>query len=112
MMTIPAILGENSAKWPNREALIATHRKRDTRLTFAALESAAECFAARLTSHGIRRGDPVLVFVPMSMELYVTLVALFRLGAIAVFLDPSSGLRHINACCERLPPAALVLKEA
>ena len=108
MTTIPAILGENSAKWPNREALIATHRKRDTRLTFAALGIAAECFAARLTSHGIRRGDPVLIFVPMSIELYVTLLGLFRLGAIAVFLDPSSGLRHINACCERLPPAALV----
>jgi hypothetical protein len=38
MRTISAILNENAAKWPDREALIATHRERDTQLTFAALE--------------------------------------------------------------------------
>jgi acyl-CoA synthetase (AMP-forming)/AMP-acid ligase II len=108
MRTISAILNENAAKWPDREALIATHRGRDTQLTFAALEKAAEHFATRLVLEGIRPGDAVLVFVPMSIELYVALLGLFRLGAIAVFPDPSSGLGHINACCERLPPAALI----
>lgn len=108
MTTIPSILHENVGKWPDREALIATHRGRDTRVTFSELEAGAKSFAARLDADGIRHGDPVLVFVPMSIELYVALLGIFRLGAVAVFLDPSSGFGHINACCARLPPAALV----
>ena len=108
MTTIPGILYANAAKWPDRDALIATCRGRDTRLTFAGLRAAADCFAADLSCRGIRRGDAVLVFVPMSLELYVALLGIFRLGAVAVFLDPTSGLRHINDCCRRLPPSALI----
>ncbi len=108
MTTIPAILHENAALWPDRPALIATRGGRDISLSFAVLESAAAGFAARLVMKGIRRGDPVLVFVPMSLELYVALLGLFRIGATAVFLDPSSGLSHINACCQELAPAALI----
>ncbi len=108
MTTIPAILRDNAAKWPDREALIATARRGDTRLTFAELETAAENFAAKLFVQGINRGDAVLVFVPMSIELYVALLGLFRIGAKAVFLDPSSGLAHINACCRQLPPSGLI----
>jgi olefin beta-lactone synthetase len=108
MTTIPEIVRENVAKWPDRVALISTHRGRDTSLSFAALEKAAEHFAAHLVSKGIRSGDAVLTFVPMSIELYVALLGVFRVGAIAVFLDPSSGLGHINACCKRVPPAALI----
>lgn len=108
MIIIPEILRENATRWPDRAALIATRGGRDIALTFAQLEQAADGFAGRLVQRGIGRGDPVLVFVPMSLELYVALLGLFRIGATAVFLDPSSGLPHINACCERLPPAGLV----
>lgn len=108
MKTIPEILRENAARWPDQPALIATSRGRDLQLSFAELEAAAETFASRLVAKGIRRGDPVLVFVPMSIGLYVALLGLFRIGAPAVFLDPSAGLGHINACCEKLPPAGLV----
>jgi len=108
MTTIPSVLHENATKWPERAALIATHRGRDTELTFSGVEVSAENFAAHLAGRGIRAGDAVLVFVPISLELYIALLGIFRIGAVAVFLDPSSGLRHINACCGRLPPQALV----
>ncbi len=108
MSTIAEILHRNSAKWPNREALISTVRGRDRAATYAELEASANRFAGDLCARKIRKGDPVLVFVPMSLELYVTLLGLFRIGAVAVFLDPSSGLNHINVCCAKLPPAALV----
>ena len=108
MTTIFSILSRNAAKWPDQPALIATIRSRDTQLSFSELASSAENFAAHLAECGIRKGDPVLVFVPMSIELYVSLLGLFRIGAVAVFVDPSSGLAHINACCKRLPPKALI----
>lgn len=108
MRTISEVLHENAAQWPAREALVVTRRGCDEKLTFAELEVAANQFASHLVSRGVRPGDAVLVFVPMSLKLYIALLGLFRIGATAVFLDPSSGLSHINACCTRLPPAALI----
>jgi len=108
MITIPEILQQNARQWSEREALIATKGAQDIALSFAGLEKASHRFASELLASGIKHGDPVLVFVPMSMELYVALLGLFRIGAIAVFVDPSSGLRHINSCCATLPPAALI----
>lgn len=108
MMTIPEIFEKNATQWPGREALIATKRGHDIPVTFSQLKTASDHFAAQLAAHGIRKGSPVLVFVPMSIELYIALLGLFRVGARAVFLDPSSGIRHINACCKKLPPAALI----
>lgn len=108
MTTIFSILRENARKWPEQAALIATRHGCDTGLSFSELASSAEHFAAQLAGRGIRKGDAVLVFVPMSLELYVSLLALFRIGAVAVFIDPSAGLKHINACCKRHPPQALI----
>lgn len=108
MSSIPEILRENAARWPDREAIVATRSGRDIAVTFSDLERRADLFAGKLHDGGIRPGDPVLVFVPMSVELYTALLGIFRLGAIAVFLDPSAGIKHINACCDRLPPRALI----
>ena len=44
----------------------------------------------------------------MSRELYVVLLALFRLRAVAMFLDPSAGRDHIERCCALQPPRALI----
>ncbi|MEN8133824.1 MAG: AMP-binding protein, partial [Pseudomonadota bacterium] len=52
--------------------------------------------------------DRVLVFQPMSYELYVILLAIFRLGAVAMFLDPSAGRAHIEQCCDIGAPRALI----
>lgn len=52
---------------------------------------------------GIGKGDGVLVLVPMSFELYITLLALFKLGAVAVFIDPQSSKEHIQKCLNQYP---------
>lgn len=108
MTSIPEILRANARHWPDRPALVATRGTRDVSVSFGHLESASNAFASALDARDIRRGDPVLVFVPMSPELYVALLGLFRIGATAVFVDPSSGLSQITACCKKLPPAALI----
>lgn len=107
-MTIPTILRENARSFPDRPALIATERRRDVAMSFEELQKSTESFASSLSARGIGRGHAVLVFVPMSLELYIALLAIFRIGATAVFIDPSSGLAHINACCAMLPPRALI----
>src|SRR5437764_2030118 len=81
--------------------------RRDVR-SFADLENRS-CRAARLlTDAGLQPGDAVLVFHPMSAELYVALLALFRQRLVAMFLDPSAGRDHIERCCVMHPPKALI----
>jgi olefin beta-lactone synthetase len=46
--------------------------------------------------------------VPMGIPLYLTLAAVFRLGAVVMVVDPSAGLAHIGRCCALNPPRALV----
>jgi len=46
----------------------------------------------------------VLIFVPMGLDLYEVLLSVLRIGAVAVFLDPSAGDDHVAQCCARIPP--------
>jgi acyl-CoA synthetase (AMP-forming)/AMP-acid ligase II len=93
---------------PGAAALIEWRENRPVMLSFLELESAAARAAAMLKAGGLKAGDPVLVFVPMSIDLYVALLAIFRLRLVAVFLDPSAGRQHIERCCEIFPPKALI----
>jgi acyl-CoA synthetase (AMP-forming)/AMP-acid ligase II len=76
--------------------------------TFAQLDENARRAAGFLSEHGIQPGSRVLLLQPMSAELYEALLALFRLGAIAVVLDPGAGLKHVAACCEIARPEVLI----
>lgn len=64
--------------------------------------------AALLRRHGISQGDRVLIFQPMSAELYGALIAVFRVGAVAMFLDPATGIEHMEQACRLVTPAALI----
>ncbi len=44
-------------------------------------------FAVYLKKHGIKKGDNVLVLIPMSINLYVSLLAIWSIGASACFMD-------------------------
>lgn len=111
-MTIGDILAQQARERPEAAALIAA-RSGGRRLTFAELEREVGQAAEWLTGYGLRKGSAVLAFVPMSVDLYVALLALFRLGAVALFLDPSAGRTHIEHCCAlRKPDALLAIPKA
>ena len=107
-MNIAELLQEQANKNPQTTAIIDTHWGRSRITSFAALELAASRAATLLRQSGLKPGDAVLVFVPMSAELYIALLALFRLGLVAVFLDPSAGKNHIDRCCNLYPPQAFI----
>ncbi|HEY0008527.1 MAG TPA: AMP-binding protein, partial [Tepidisphaeraceae bacterium] len=108
-MNVTHLLLRQAAERPNTLAILERAPRRGGRSeTFASLQVASAHAAARFQADGVRAGDAVLVFVPMSADLYVILIALFRLGAVAMFLDPSAGREHIARCCEILPPKAMI----
>jgi olefin beta-lactone synthetase len=107
-MNIAAILDERAAAHPDVPAIIDAPHGQPRTTTYAELERVAAQGATLLHEAGLEPGDRVLVFVPMSAELYAVLIALFRLGLVPMFVDPSSGLEHLERCCAILPPRAFV----
>ncbi len=55
--------------------------------------------ALYFSNKGVKKGDRVLVFVPMSIDLYRNVLALFYIGATAVFLDEWVSFKRLSVCC-------------
>ena len=107
-MNIVEILKTQASQHPQSVALIEPQRKNSRPFTFSQIEDASARAATLLSHAGLRAGDAVLVFQPISADLYITLLAIFRLKLVAVFIDPSAGIGHIDRCCELIPPKALI----
>ena len=74
-------------------------------LSFTALRQRVGTVAGGLVDLGLRPGDRVVLLVPMSIELYVALLALFHVGATAVLIDPSA---PISTILTRHAPVAMI----
>ena len=61
--------------------------------------------AGGLHQQGLREGDRVLVLLPMGIDLYRCLLAIFHLGATAVLVDPAASLAEKIA---QVKPNALI----
>lgn len=82
---------------PDMLALILESPARSTHVSFAMLRERSNKVAAGLRALGLQPGDRALIMIPMSIDLYVVLLALFQLGAVAVFIDPWISMRQIAA---------------
>ena len=68
---------------PNKICLI----EKNTSVDFSKLYKKVSCFSNYLRNQGIKKESNVLVLVPMSINLYVTLLSLWSIGATACFMD-------------------------
>src|SRR6476660_1028733 len=84
---IAARLIERAMLHPDRLAIVECHRRRARRVTFGELAGRAATLAARLRERGLAPGDRVLLFVPMSIDLYLAMIACLYVGAAVVFVD-------------------------
>jgi olefin beta-lactone synthetase len=107
-MNIANIFQQQATQHPNAVAIIDTKHGRERRVTFAELEQTSARIATLLQQKGLQKGDAVLVFQTMSIELYSVLGALFRLGLMAVFVDPSAGIKRLEQCCLLYPIKGLI----
>ncbi len=84
-------------KKPEHIAIIDRDGKQ---LTFGELANAVKEMAAYYHAKGIGKNDRVLVFVPMSLDLYIAVLAIFHLGATSVFLDEWVSRERLELCCK------------
>ena len=78
---------------PDKVCLVQEGQK----ITYKNLYEKVVAFKHVMKEKGITKGSKVLVLVPMSIELYVTLISLWSIGAIPCFMDAGfikSGMKN------------------
>ena len=113
MNNIVELLSREAEAHPQQTAFIHGRRK----VSYGEFWQRVLRRADHYLSRGLRKDDRVLVFVPMSIELYEILCALFHIGATAVFLDAWASRERLElslkiaSCkaCIMIPKAWLLL---
>ena len=105
-MTIISKMKELKDKYPERIALIDA--KTGSKITFREFDAKSDRICSYLKGKKFRKGDKVVVFVPIGIEFYLILTAIFKMGLQAVFIDPYAGIEHINRCCEMISPEGII----
>jgi acyl-CoA synthetase (AMP-forming)/AMP-acid ligase II len=78
------------------------------RISFAALKRQSASLASAFAAKGVSRGDRVLVGVWPGIDLYAGLAAIWRLGAVAVFPEPATGVAGFRHAAAATKPKALL----
>ncbi len=90
------ILLNTANKFPDKNAII----HKDDKISYAQLNDEVKQFAAYLQNKGVKKEDRVLIFVPISINLYRTIMAVNYIGATAVVLDEWVSLKRMELCCQ------------
>ena len=93
-------------KYPEHTALLEPGGKQ---LTYTDLTKRVTAIAQRLIEHGIGRGAVVGVFQSAKADWVLTLLAIFRVGAVYVPLDPKIGIDRLSLITGDSRPAAIVV---
>jgi len=101
---IAARLAERAVAHPRRPAVI----DRKERLDFGELAGRVARAGGALRGSGVGADDGVLIFVPMSASLYVTLLGALHAGGVAVFLDAWATRARLDAAVRIAAPCAFV----
>ncbi len=89
-----------------------TNKYEYSSISFESFEKRSDALAYGLEKFaGIKKGDHTLVFFKPGHDFAITTFALFKIGAVPVFIDPGMGKRNLlNAVKEIKPKAMIAIK--
>ncbi|MDP3737619.1 MAG: AMP-binding protein [Hyphomonadaceae bacterium] len=103
MNLIESFLAQVAAR-PDAAAIISPKGRI---VTYAELARASDARAHAYECSGIKAGDVILIARGVSVELYETLLAVFRLGAVAMFPEPAAGIKGLRLAVQAVRPKAI-----
>ncbi|WP_010288832.1 class I adenylate-forming enzyme family protein [Kurthia massiliensis] len=106
-MNTSEILARNARKYPTHEALIYE----DQRLTYAALDEYVTNLAHSLAALGIGYRDPVVLFMPNSIEFAVSYFAIQRAGSIVIPISAHATKYEIEHIIAHSQAKALIVHD-
>jgi acyl-coenzyme A synthetase/AMP-(fatty) acid ligase len=104
-MSVLAPFLHQCAERPDALALISAAGER---ISFAELDAKATRLARAYRARGIGKGDRVLIALGLGPALYTALIALWRLGAVAVAPEASAGLQGLAHAVRTTRPKAYI----
>ena len=84
----------------------------DAALTHAELDALSGAFGAALAQRGVARGDRIALYLQNVPEFVVAVLAAWKLGAIAVPVNPMLKEREVRTLLEDCEPVAMVTLES
>ena len=105
-MTIVDKIKELRSLYPDKTALFDLNTGK--KVTFTQIDEKSNYVCDYLRKKNFKKGDKIVVFIPIEVEFYLILTAIFKMGLQAVFIDPYAGIEHINKCCEMILPDGII----
>ena len=107
-MNVINLLHRSSKTSANKAALISGIGKSRRILSFTELANEIDIVARELLSRGLKPGDKVLLTVPISIETYVSMLAILKTGLVVMIVDIAHGVAEVTRCLRAYSPAAVV----
>ena len=100
---------KNIHQWNDKTAIVSPKSTGTIQsVSYRELHQYINSFGTSLLETGIRPRDRLLVMVPMSIELYISILATIKIGAICVFVDPHMPRKEFDSCCQSVKPKAFI----
>lgn len=77
-------------------------------ISFLGMNQLSDGYCRHLQRQGVRAGEVVMLMVTPSIDFICLTLALFKLGAVIVLIDPGMGYRNLLRCIARVEPTVLV----
>jgi fatty-acyl-CoA synthase len=105
--TIGQMLNEISQEHPERDALI--HPERSVRYNYAILSWELDRISRGLIGVGIDAGKRVAIWAPNIPEWLISMLALARIGAVTVPIDPGAKMEDLQFILEQSGCEAIII---
>ncbi|TDJ07891.1 MAG: hypothetical protein E2O68_03010, partial [Deltaproteobacteria bacterium] len=107
-MNIANCLTKNAELFPHRVAVEAPTFRGYNSLTFKELEELSNSYANGLRGLGLNKGDKALLFVKPCLDFSALTFALYKIGAVPIFIDPGMGKENLLNSIKQIKPKALI----
>lgn len=104
---ISDLLSQQADRYPEKPCLIqALNKKNYRQLSYRQFVDRVEQAVNGLRS--LDAGTITVLALPFGIDYCALVFALFRLGAVPMFIDPRMGLANLRRCLQAIPPQAVI----
>ena len=107
-------LKKTKEKYPYKRAVVFPERRNRksrvlySQITFTQLDTQSDQLAFGLEKAGIIRGTRTILMVPPGIEFFILILAMVKVGAVPVIVDPGMGIGRMLQCLQQGKPSAFI----
>jgi acyl-CoA synthetase (AMP-forming)/AMP-acid ligase II len=105
---IASTIGTLADELGDKDAIIVPRDNSCEKISFRELEEDSNRIADSLVRQGFARGDRVLLMVRPGVDFISLTFALFKIGAVAVLIDPGLGRQNMLKCIENVQAKGMI----